>query len=240
MSIQIRTHSSLRLVAGLLLLACVAAPANAQLLYGTQALGEANHWTWSENAGFMTFRRVAGNCNNVVLRPGLYMEGSAWGENIGWINFGNRPLNNARYTNIVESTLGGPVLNYGVNVLVDSLQTNICPLSGWAWGENVGWINFDAANTTTPPNPARFDFNAKRLRGYAWGENIGWINFDSIDVRVEYFCRADTDQNGIVDVPDIFGFLDAWFSEDARADFACNGVNVQAIFLFLESWFAGC
>jgi hypothetical protein len=45
-------------------------------------------------------------------------------------------------------------------------------LSGYAWGTNVGWINFNPtySQVTIDPANGRFD-------GYAWGENIGWIHF---------------------------------------------------------------
>jgi len=54
-------------------------------------------------------------------------------------------------------------------------------------------------------------------------------------------CRADFDGNGLVQVPDIFAFLSAWFALDPRADFnGIQGVNVPDIFAFLSAWFAGC
>lgn len=52
------------------------------------------------------------------------------------------------------------------------------PLTGYAWGENVGWINFDDGsvqiNNGSDPDVGKFE-------GYAWGENIGWINFNCPD-----------------------------------------------------------
>jgi hypothetical protein len=45
-------------------------------------------------------------------------------------------------------------------------------LSGYAWGENVGWIKFAHAYGGVYINPGTGVFS-----GYAWGENIGWINF---------------------------------------------------------------
>lgn len=49
------------------------------------------------------------------------------------------------------------------------------PLTGYAWGENVGWINFtDSAATINNDAVA----TTGELKGYAWAENIGWINFN--------------------------------------------------------------
>ncbi len=55
-------------------------------------------------------------------------------------------------------------------------------------------------------------------------------------------CRADFNQSGTTDVPDIFAFLSAWFAGDiARANY--NGdafLNTADLFAFLADWFAGC
>jgi len=54
-------------------------------------------------------------------------------------------------------------------------------------------------------------------------------------------CRADFDGNDLVQVPDIFAFLGAWFSQQPAADFDGNpGIQVPDIFAFLALWFAGC
>ncbi|NIO71943.1 MAG: hypothetical protein GTN71_23700 [Anaerolineae bacterium] len=45
---------------------------------------------------------------------------------------------------------------------------NIDPVNKWAWGTNVGWINFR-------PEHGGVTVYSDHLEGYAWGENIGWI-----------------------------------------------------------------
>jgi hypothetical protein len=45
---------------------------------------------------------------------------------------------------------------------------NIDPTDKWAWGTNVGWINFAPAH-------GGVTVYADHLEGYAWAENIGWI-----------------------------------------------------------------
>ena len=45
-------------------------------------------------------------------------------------------------------------------------------VTGYAWGENIGWINL------TPTDGGVFNDGIGNLSGYAWGENIGWINFN--------------------------------------------------------------
>jgi hypothetical protein len=44
-------------------------------------------------------------------------------------------------------------------------------VTGFAWGENVGWINL------SPSNGGVRNDGVGNLSGFAWGENIGWINF---------------------------------------------------------------
>src|SRR5688572_16838014 len=69
----------------------------------------------------------------------------AWGENIGWLNWG---------------TSEGDV-----DVPADSGD-----LTGYVWGENVGWISLNCSNTgscgTVDYGVTR---NNEELTGYAWG-----------------------------------------------------------------------
>ncbi len=54
-------------------------------------------------------------------------------------------------------------------------------------------------------------------------------------------CAANFDGSPAVDVQDIFGYLNAWFAGDPRADVdGVIGVDVQDIFTFLNLWFTGC
>jgi len=45
-------------------------------------------------------------------------------------------------------------------------------VTGFAWAENVGWINLSPTTYGGVTNDGK-----GRLSGYAWGENVGWINF---------------------------------------------------------------
>jgi len=80
----------------------------------------------------------------------------AWGENIGWLNWG--------------TTEG--------DVFVPS-STADGDLTGYVWGENVGWISLNCSNTSSCGS---VDYGVERSQGniigYAWGENIGWLSFN--------------------------------------------------------------
>jgi uncharacterized repeat protein (TIGR01451 family) len=51
------------------------------------------------------------------------------------------------------------------------IEVSSSVLSGYAWGENIGWISL------SPSTGGVINDGAGNLSGYAWGENVGWINF---------------------------------------------------------------
>jgi hypothetical protein len=50
-------------------------------------------------------------------------------------------------------------------------------ITGYAWSENYGWINLN------PTNSGIINDGNGNLSGYAWGENLGWINFDNVNIN---------------------------------------------------------
>ncbi|MEJ2746286.1 MAG: hypothetical protein P8123_11485, partial [bacterium] len=128
---------------------------------------EGNNMVWGENAGWVNLKARNGN-----LRIGSnVLAGWVWFENIGWVCVGNgKPLDGKRYSN-------RRVDDWGIN---NDGKGN---LSGFAWSEVAGWINFSASH-------ARVHLDEKgRFCGYAWGENVGWIKFGP-GGRVKYLAKA--------------------------------------------------
>ncbi len=76
--------------------------------------------------------------------------------------------------------------------------TNTCngELGGYAWGENTGWINFEATNTTIAPN---IDTSTGEITGQVWAQNYGWIELASAEVG---FTGLITDWRPDCDNPD--------------------------------------
>jgi len=74
----------------------------------------------------------------------------AWGENIGWVNFGCTKCD--------------------VKIKDDGL-------SGYVWSENFGWINL------APTNGGVKNDGEGNLSGFAWGENLGWIDFSNVKIN---------------------------------------------------------
>jgi hypothetical protein len=52
-------------------------------------------------------------------------------------------------------------------------------LWGYAYGESIGWISLNCANSDScgTVNYKVSNNNEGKLSGYAWGENVGWIDF---------------------------------------------------------------
>lgn len=143
-----------------------------------------NKHAWGENVGWTNWRGEATPGQGVLVGP-YVVSGYIWAENIGWINVGDGTPGSVCSTPPFPA-VGQPCY---ANVNGTDFGVSIAPngtLHGFAWGENVGWINFDGGAMATPPQPARIDCADPpgqplvRLNGYAWGENIGWINLSTL------------------------------------------------------------
>jgi hypothetical protein len=55
-----------------------------------------------------------------------------------------------------------------------ALAQSISPVNKYAWGENIGFLNF--ADAGDPAGSQSVFVNPTFLEGFVWGENIGWIN----------------------------------------------------------------
>jgi len=68
---------------------------------------------------------------------------------------------------------------------------NIDATNKWAWGTNVGWINF-------APTHGGVTVYADHLEGYAWAENIGWIRLGTHTGRGEHtYANTAKDNYGV-------------------------------------------
>lgn len=93
-------------------------------------------------------------------------------------------------------------LFFGVNTFASTTDGTV---SGYAWSENIGWINFGATNGNIRVTDSSLTGNAWStnkgwikldpttsgvrntssgvLSGYAWGQNVGWINFSGVTIN---------------------------------------------------------
>ncbi len=175
-------------------------------------------YSWSENCGWMNWRDAGQPAGSQGASVGpMFLSGQIWTENAGFIMLGSGA---GPYANTSNS-------DYGVNILPGGT------LAGFAWGENIGWVNFGTASALGDNNMhARFDAASGRFRGYAWGENIGWINLDDAMKFVGTLCRADFNEDGIVDLFDYLDFVEAFSGDLDIADF--NSDDVIDFFDYLD------
>ena len=121
--------------------------------------------------------------------------------------------------------------DFGVGIDFDGF------LFGYAWGENIGWVNFGPF-ASTPDQPR---FHRGRLLGYAWAENIGWINLDDDEHFVQLACPADLNGDGAINFFDISLFLNQFTSGSLRADWNNDGqLNFFDVSGFIFDLGQGC
>ncbi|MFZ2038550.1 MAG: carboxypeptidase-like regulatory domain-containing protein, partial [Minisyncoccia bacterium] len=92
-----------------------------------------------------------------------------------------------------------------------SVNVTDTEVTGYAFGENIGWINLHSASTTSWG--VENDGNGN-LSGYAWSTNIGWINFDTASTSVTI------DSNGY-----FHGY--AWNNVKGWISFNCEDVETD-------------
>ena len=69
---------------------------------------------------------------------------------------------------------------------------NINSTNKWAWGANVGWLNFD------PTYGGGVTVYTDHLEGYVWAENIGWIRLGSDGGGGDpYYANTTKDNYGV-------------------------------------------
>ncbi len=147
-------------------------------------------------------------------------------------------------TNVARPTFAGISVSPGNSVCEGETVTLRSLSSGpdlrYQWFRNEQRITGAILPTLTvgsPADGARYDLlvyspcGISRTLGTPFG----------VTLSVHACCAADFDRNGIREVPDIFAFLSAWFTQLPTADFdGIGGVAVPDIFAFLSAWFAGC
>jgi hypothetical protein len=124
-----------------------------------------------DRSGFFALLTLAGAASPALAQlSNVHFDNKhCWGENIGFLDWHDA---------------GSPQGAQGVRLL-PAADPGSSILSGFIWGENVGWISVgDGAPDSGPlysltvgPDTGVNVAPDGSLSGYAWGENIGWINF---------------------------------------------------------------
>jgi hypothetical protein len=178
------------------LLISLALPASLAVVHSATTIDSSKHFAYGANLGWLEAR---GDVNHGAVIGEYVCSGCLYSANVGWINLGsNSPTNGIQYQNLSAN-------DFGVNL--DSLGN----LRGYAWGANIGWINFE--HTGAP----QVNLLTGRLSGYVWSANCGWI---SLSNAVAY-VQTDTIASGAL-APD--GLPIAWL----LSNFGTTNVNANA------------
>ncbi len=149
-------------------------------------------------------------------------------------------LGDTTATNVVDDPGADPARFY--TVPDDPMTTGITPGSGGGSAIAIRWA-VDPA-TGLPANLDRIDFVRITTGVNGSTSLLGEVSTEVsavADVRPRY--TGDWDLNGMLEVADIFAFLNDWFAgtgENGGGDFNESGTTtVQDIFDFLNAWFNG-
>ncbi len=153
----------------------------------------ASGFVWCENIGNIslgdgtpvngsTYANAAGSDFGVNILIDHRLGGLAWGENVGWINFGPHATLAAAQQARFDSASGR--------------------LRGYAWGENIGWINLDdSTHFVSIRCPA--DFNQDGIVDF-----FDYLDF--VDAFSANLPSADFNLDAVIDFFDYLDFVDAF------------------------------
>jgi len=156
-------------------------------------IDETNKWAWSSGTGWINCRTIVTN-GSVVSTNGVSVSqyilwGYMYSPTVGWIDVGRgHPTNGMRYSNASAT-------DYGVN------HDGLGHLTGYAWNESVGWINFEWTNNPDATKAPKINLKNGVFYGYAWGGSLGWINLSNTSARLQSVTMAPGDDSNSNNVP---------------------------------------
>jgi len=127
-----------------------------------------NTWTWGHPGVVLFDIEPAGSGYTATRDQYGYLTGFFWLGNVWWSTFGQ-----------CEDGDGVPLCNAHIVCPPDILQNpyQICPVHGYAWSKNAGWIVLsgsliDSSNTWVYFNPS-----TALIEWWAWNKWLWWIPF---------------------------------------------------------------
>ncbi len=149
------------------------------------------------------------------------VEGWVWNNNLGWISLycdGNPGGDGVVGTgdDVIGKNLDIPcgARSYSITFALTGTGPNFTDvsMSGYAWGDNVGWITFNTAGLhQIKPTPSGLQRglvpNAPSANKFAWAETIGWVDLSGV-----WFHWEDTDPP--VPDPNVLKYVSVCSSKD--------------------------
>ncbi len=92
-------------------------------------------------------------------------------------------------------------------------------VSGYAWGENIGWISFNnTSDGSTQAYGVNINATSGNFSGHAWSSNIGWISFNHSEAGTPPAAPFNGGTGTIASYNKTTGKVTGW----ARALSACD------------------
>ena len=148
-----------------------------------------NKYAYGANTGWLNCRPSAPD--GVVVGE-AFLSRQIYAANFGWITVGDgTPDNGHTYSNTSAT-------DTGVN------HNGTGTLTGYAYGANIGWVNFGWAAANDPNRP-HFDLLSGQFTGYAYSANTGWINLAG-NLTTDTLACPDSDRDGMADAWEVQKF----------------------------------
>jgi len=160
--------------------------------------------TGVDNSGIMDFDMAASGLDPHYAAC-VYMSGSVpttadpqklkgwvWDDNLGWISLFCGDEGHAFKSNLdVACGTQDYEVDFALTSIVTRPNYGSVKMSGWAWGDNVGWIKFDNTSTdagvqlsTIPSGGSRGLVDpaaASPQKGnFVWADSVGWFDFSGV------------------------------------------------------------
>jgi hypothetical protein len=185
------------------------------IAHAASTIDTTNEYAWGANIGWTNWRPDFDSTNTEGVNVNEFVcAGYVYAANVGWINMGSgSPADHIQYQNNSATDFGVNCLMYDKeytsayetthSLPSDAPQAGYALLRGYAYGANIGWINFE------PIGNPRISLFTGALSGYAYSANCGWINLNSFDtsnsptqhyVQTDHILMgSDSNSNGIAD-----------------------------------------
>jgi len=113
----------------------------------------------------------------------------AWNDVIGWVDFyatDNINVSSTQLTGYASSSVGFIALDCATSPSGDIcgtsdfkvLKDGTGGLSGYAWNDNIGWLNFSGTTTQDQAYGVSVDPSSGDFSGWAWNDAVGWFSFN--------------------------------------------------------------